>query len=101
MTWLPRFLELAKKATKGPWFVLKDSGVVGTYSKKVCVTFEKSRVPDADYIASAYPQRIIALAEVVEAARKVDTQSTRSQIILGWQGDLRDALTRLDELEEK
>lgn len=91
MTWLPRLIEKAKKATK------LDSSMKLLIAKHI-------GNDTADFIASAYPERIIALGEVVEAGKKLDEAwgdkasiYAVSNARIVW----KDALTRLEELEEK
>ena len=110
MTWLPRLLELAKKATKGKWEV-EDGGVVSPFPPP---TRGMMIIPvtehDVAYIASAYPQRIIALVEVAEAAEWVQNAVIHCIGKSGGAADegevhsaitaLGNALTRLEELED-
>lgn len=114
MTWLPRFIELAKKATKGPWRVAEkrhdyDQIIRSPKNDPIAIIpiagYSKQEGQAlVAYIASAYPERIIALGVCIEAGKTLDEAWSEKASIYAvsnarivW----KNALTRLDELEGK
>ena len=68
--------ELAEAATPGPWradgsCITGDGFYRDEYiSTAPCMRFAKDSEPDAAYIAACSPEHIIALCDVVDAARE-------------------------------
>ena len=106
MTWLPDFIEKAKKAK-----VYRDaeSFEVSVEEYQIIVRVgDCNPAPMAAYIAAAYPERIIALGEVVEAAKKVRVYECHHQrdqvdlhITFESYSELVNVLTRLEALGDK
>jgi len=75
MTWLTDLIEKAKKATGGPWRVGNWSNIYAGDNPNPIAGFFGSfgaspeSIKNSEFVASAYPERIIALGEVVEAAK--------------------------------
>ena len=92
MGWLDDAVEKIKQATPGPWYADGRHVFRSPGTAKYAGTFlGELRRDDASYMAVVYPERFLALAEVVKAVRNSAVKSP----------NVHRALARLDELEDK
>ena len=110
MTWRDDLKAKAKLATKGRWgaadaqFITTDFCTdpnEGLYVAEVHC--QRGRPEDHVYIAACSPNRIVALVDVAEAAKRLNDNLNEFGEVTDeiFSNQLYDALTHLDTLEER